>query len=116
MTKSLDTLADKIDYLFRNTKKPDGNYYTYEEVAASSPNLSVANLSALRTGRKSNPSLKVIQALIEFFNIDDSNFFFDTGEGMTSYDEKIKTLATRASELDETGLDFLLDVIEQIKG
>lgn len=75
------TLADRINWLFRNVK-PEGQDREYSGrdvvsgVQSRGTELSNSHLSELRRGAKSNPTLRVLQGLAEFFEVKVA-FFFD---------------------------------------
>jgi transcriptional regulator with XRE-family HTH domain len=66
MTNQLTT-QHLINLLFAQTTKPDGRLYTALEVAEQS-GISPSMISALRTGNRSNPSLEMMRAILDFFN------------------------------------------------
>lgn len=68
------TLADKLNCLFSQIRPADEDReYTGREVVAavnaSGTELSASHLSELRRGIKSNPTLRVLQALAAFFGV-----------------------------------------------
>ena len=77
----LQTLADKLAYLFDRVRRDDGSEYTGKDVAAAvrarGTDLSPSHLSELRRGLKTNPTLRVLQGLADFFEVRVSYFFDD---------------------------------------
>jgi transcriptional regulator with XRE-family HTH domain len=74
-------LADKLNHLFAVVRRADGaEYYGKDVVAAvrdTGVELSASHLSELRRGIKSNPTVRVLQALADFFEVRVSYFFDD---------------------------------------
>jgi transcriptional regulator with XRE-family HTH domain len=71
-----DGIAEKIDYLFRTVRRPDGREFTYDEVEQGTDGrVSRSYVWKLRHGRNRNPSLDVIEALSEFFHVPPQYFF-----------------------------------------
>lgn len=68
------TLAEKLNYLFEVVRPPGAEReYTGREVVAAvnaaGTELSASHLSELRRGLKTNPTLRVLQALANFFEV-----------------------------------------------
>jgi transcriptional regulator with XRE-family HTH domain len=61
------TTQQLINLLFTQTTKPDGRSFQSNEVAEAT-GISTSLISALRTGRRANPSLETIRQLLDFFN------------------------------------------------
>lgn len=61
-------ISQLINLLFSRITKPDGRSYTAAEVAKQT-GISTTMISALRSGRKDNPSLKIIRSLLGFFDV-----------------------------------------------
>ena len=57
-----------INLLFNNITQPDGRQYTVKEVAEQT-GVSLAMISQLRTGSRTNPSLEITKALLHFFDV-----------------------------------------------
>ncbi len=72
-------LAERLNHLFR-TSRPQGRNWTNREVAEEvkciNPGLKVsgAYLSALRTGKRTNPSTDLLSALAKFFGVSPAYF------------------------------------------
>lgn len=79
-----NTIADKINYLFRVVRPPgeDREYTGREVVAAISAaggKISASHLSELRRGVKSNPTVRVLDGLAQFFGVRVAYFVDDQG-------------------------------------
>lgn len=87
-TTSQDTLATKLDALFR-TRRRAGGEYTYEEVASGiaargGPTVSASYLYLLRKGVRDNPTKRHLEALADFFGIPVSHFFDEPANPTTA--------------------------------
>ncbi|GIH10570.1 XRE family transcriptional regulator [Rhizocola hellebori] len=69
------TLAEKVDFLFRHMHPRGRKPVTHPEVAQAT-GLSTGLLSALRSGKNINPTKDTIERLAHFFGVP-SAFFFD---------------------------------------
>lgn len=74
-----DSLAAKLDALFRS-RRAAGGEYTYEEVATGiaargGPTISASYLYLLRRGVRDNPTKRHLEALAAFFGVPVSHFF-----------------------------------------
>ena len=68
----MSSFAEKLDRLFTTIRKPDGSQFTMSDVAseisaAGDVKLSASYLSELRSGRKDNPNIWVVNAIAEYF-------------------------------------------------
>jgi len=76
MSRSRDSVSEKIDYLFSSVRRADGREHTYDDIESGTKGrVSRSYVWKLRHGRNNNPSLDVIEALAEFFNVPPSYFF-----------------------------------------
>jgi len=68
----VSSFAEKLDRLFTTIRRPDGSQFTMSDVAseisaAGEIKLSASYLSELRSGRKDNPNIWVVNAIAEYF-------------------------------------------------
>jgi hypothetical protein len=68
----VSSFAEKLDRLFTTIRRPDGSQFTMSDVAseisaAGDVRLSASYLSELRSGRKDNPNIWVVNAIAEYF-------------------------------------------------
>lgn len=74
-------LADKLNYLFATVRSPTGSEYFGKDVVAAlraaGVDLSASHLSELRRGIKTNPTVRVLQGLADFFEVRVAYFFDD---------------------------------------
>lgn len=74
------TLADRLDHLFSVHGGETGREPTYREVATAianrgGPTVSPSYIWQLRTGLKDNPTLKHLEALAGYFEVEAAYFF-----------------------------------------
>ena len=121
MTK---TLAERIETLFGTFRKKDGKEYTYKEVEAGTGKAVTAPyVWKLRTGQATNPSIRVLSALSEFFSVPISYFIEDTSKEELANlklaaelrNSGTARIALRASDLDEDGQRAVLEMIEYVR-
>lgn len=115
-------IADKINYLFDNFKKPNGTKYNFTDVEEAA-GIHKSWLSKLAAGHVSRPGLQTLQALTKFFQIDPGFWFKDLNvwikereEAAIQYDalnphQKIVT-ALRARDATPDVEHFLLDMLD----
>jgi transcriptional regulator with XRE-family HTH domain len=98
------SLAQRIDRLFKAHLSPKGKEYSYRQVAAAisrtgggldGEGVSATYIWALRTGIKTNPKMRHLQALARYFQVSPS-YFFD--EELTEFpDEDMRLIAASAN-------------------
>ncbi|MEA5364026.1 helix-turn-helix domain-containing protein [Amycolatopsis sp., V23-08] len=122
------TLADKIDQLFHVVRRADREPYSNEEVAtacreATGESFSTTYLWQLRTGRRTNPTKRHLEALAQFFGVPPAYFFDDEQSRKIAEelallgalrDAGVRDLALRAVTLSADGLDTISDMIDAI--
>jgi transcriptional regulator with XRE-family HTH domain len=125
--RARDDVSEKIDYLFRTVRRPDGREYTYDEVQRGTEGrVSRSYVWKLRHGRNRNPSLDVIEALSEFFNVPPSFFFCapvdedpqarETVEiAALLQDEAARRVAERARGLSTPSLQAVSSLIDNLR-
>jgi len=122
-------LAERLDALFRRSR-PGGRQWTNDEVAAeikrANPKLRVsgAYLSALRTGKRHNPSPDLQVALAQFFGVSPA-YFFDRHHAdrvqaqLAALEELsqtgVRSVALRAVGLSQENLEAITVVLDQIR-
>jgi transcriptional regulator with XRE-family HTH domain len=76
-----ERLADKLNHLFATVRTPGGQEYSNEQVAAAigrrGVSISQSYIWQLRKQKKTNPTLKHLQALADFFGVPAAYFFDD---------------------------------------
>lgn len=123
------TVADKVNHLFATVHPASRGPYSNAEVAreiraANGPDASVSasTLVQLRSGIKTNPTMKTIEALAAFFGVPPAYFFDDAVAERTNAEiaeitalRDVKELALRANGLSEGTLTMIRAVIEQAR-
>jgi DNA phosphorothioation-dependent restriction protein DptG len=120
MTEQEGNLAEKLEKLFDEVRKPDGTKYTQTEVVEGTNGvLTRVYLWKLRTGRATNPGFHIMKALADFFHVD-TNYFSQSEE---SVEDKEKTRPTgryfeeiqaRAVKMDDKAQKAILDMMDFI--
>jgi transcriptional regulator with XRE-family HTH domain len=118
MVKQQGSLAEKLERLFDEVRKPNGSKYTQTEVVKGTNDvLTRVYLWKLRTGRATNPGFHIIQAIAHFFEVD-PRYFFESEEpskGSTTEEPTlVDKIALRSGELDEEGRQTVLNMIDYI--
>ena len=122
--KMTQTLAERIETLFKTFRKKDGKEFTYKEVEAGTGKAVTAPyVWKLRTGQATNPSIRVLKALSEFFGVPTSYFIEDTSKEELANlklaaqlrNSGTARIALRASDLDEDGQRAVLEMIEYVR-
>jgi transcriptional regulator with XRE-family HTH domain len=122
-TQLPSTFAEKVDYLFRHVHPRGRRPYTHPEVAAAA-GLSTGVLSALRTGKNTNPTKDTLERLAGFFGVPVGYFFDDqtadqisTQLGLAALirDAGIARAATRMVGLSNGSLDAVATLTEQLR-
>src|ERR1700722_16971859 len=93
------TLADKENWLIEQGRPAGGGSLSNSDVCrmiydATREEVSVTTIWKLRTGRQTNPQLRVLQALATTFGVDPAYFFEDYNEGeLGLVQEQVELLA-----------------------
>jgi transcriptional regulator with XRE-family HTH domain len=127
-TPELGTLADRlsrlIDVLRPAGQPPQSDEELARAITARGTRISGNYIYLLRTGRKTNPSRQVLDALAGHFKVSLAYFFDDaTARAIDSElnllramrDARLRSLATRAEGLSPATLDSLAVIIEQAR-
>jgi transcriptional regulator with XRE-family HTH domain len=113
-------LAERLEKLFEEVRKPDGSKYTQTEVVDGTHGvLTRVYLWKLRTGRATNPGFQIIKTLAEFFQVD-TNYF--TQREADAVDEPvaqtagryIQAIQDRACQLDDSAQKAILDLMDYL--
>lgn len=120
------TMAAKLEFLFDNVRRPGGQRWTLAEVSASASarsgeSLSVMYISNLRSGKQTNPSLRVMEQLADFFGVTPAYFLDELVQ--RRLDEQLdalvllgnpqaRRLAVRASALSRRTLEAFELMVE----
>jgi transcriptional regulator with XRE-family HTH domain len=119
-------LARRLDHLFRTAHPAARKAYTPAEVAvainaaASERVTSGTYLWQLRTGRRDNPTYKVVVGLADFFGVSPTYFFEDAAveRGAVPHevvvalqDDAVREIALRAAGLSEESLKVIAETV-----
>lgn len=127
--QNVRTLAEKVDYLFRNVRKANAREYSNDEVSAAiaadqGVSVSSSYLWYLRTGQRDNPTFKHLNALAKFFGVPPAYFFDDATTTQVEaelalltamQDAGVRDVALRASGLSAKSLDAITDMIAHVR-
>jgi transcriptional regulator with XRE-family HTH domain len=117
------TFAEKLDWLSRNVY-PRGRDrpYTLQEIAAAAE-VSPGYVQQLRAGRKTDPTIGVVERLAGFFRIPAAAFFNEAvarqvADELSLFlvlrDSDVHSVATRMYEMDPETRGAIRRVVEQI--
>ncbi|MFR9806476.1 XRE family transcriptional regulator [Pseudonocardia sp. RS010] len=88
------TLSEKINYLFEMVRADDGGRLTSKEAVArireAGTEISESHLSELRRGVKTNPTIRVLEALAGVFRIPVAYFFQDDRDVVALVDSELE--------------------------
>jgi transcriptional regulator with XRE-family HTH domain len=112
-------IAEKVNYLFENFRKPNGSKFTFQEVEdATNGEIHNSWLSKISNGQSSRPGLKVISALTKFFKVDPGFWFNSLDEWLKQREEAEKSgealynrIAIRAKKLPPDAQNMIEDII-----
>ena len=129
------TLAEKINRLFETIHPPDRGPWSNQEVerwladraALDGDGLTIsANyLLLLRNGQRDNPTMRNVQAMAKFFQVDPGYFLRDDTDTEQTYldlellgairdNEQVKSIALRAFNLDPEMREWLARMINDL--
>jgi len=120
MAENDGTLAEKLERLFEEVRKPDGTKYTQTEVVEGTNGiLTRVYLWKLRTGRATNPGFHIIKALADFFGVD-TNYFSEDEESAAEREitkptgKYFEEIQARAYKMDNKAQKAILDMMDFI--
>lgn len=105
--------ADRLNLAFRTVTKPDGSEYTQRELEVAT-GITPSYIGRLRSGKADNPSLKVIQALAKFFNVQ-ASFFVDDPAVDAKLERAIKTQQLVQDEFEDDLMKKILPIIRDLR-
>ena len=104
------TLPEKIDYLIRHVHPRDRKPYTHPEIAEAT-GLSTGLLSALRSGKNTNPTKDTLERLARFFGVSEAFFFTSSATSCaatSSPNPRPDVLAALVPQLDPAVVRLML--------
>ncbi|WP_086666788.1 helix-turn-helix domain-containing protein [Lentzea kentuckyensis] len=117
------TLAEKVEYLFREVHPKGRKPFTHPEVSAAT-GLSTGLLSALRSGKNLNPTKDTLERLAGFFGVPVAFFFDDQtadeiaaqiGLAGAMRDAGVANAAARMVGLSQGSVDAVRALTEQLR-
>jgi transcriptional regulator with XRE-family HTH domain len=117
------TLAEKVEYLFREVHPKGRKPFTHPEVSAAT-GLSTGLLSALRSGKNVNPTKDTLERLAGFFGVPVAFFFDDQtadeiaaqiGLAGAMRDAGVANAAARMVGLSKGSVDAVRALTEQLR-
>jgi transcriptional regulator with XRE-family HTH domain len=114
------SFAAKLEHLFTTRLRIDGRRYTQDEVVQGCDGaLTRVYLWKLRTGRATNPSMRVVQALADFFSVGVDYFSLSEDDTDTSGppavgDPIVRHMAEKFSQLDDRGRRVFLNLLDYV--
>lgn len=121
-------LAEKLSRLFDRIPGPGGaGLYTSEaaaeELTRRGVDVTGAYISALRSGRRDNPSAKLLAGIANLFGVS-VEYFFDEELSRrvtdqldsldAARDARLRGLMTRADKISDDGLSHLVSIVDHI--
>ena len=119
-SEPVDLLASRLEHLFANKLRPDGRRYSQDDVVQGCRGeITRVYLWKLRTGRARNPSMRVIQALANFFGV--SVDYFSRADVDQLFEDQqtlenplVRQMAEKLAMLDERGRWVILNLIDYL--
>lgn len=125
---SPSTLAQKLDRLFRSIPKEDGELYTNDSAAASLAELGIKvsgqHLWHLRSGRRDNPSFRLLEGIARLFGVPIA-YFSDAQTEQQVAEELdllaavrktgVKSLLARTQGVSPANVERVSEILEQIR-
>lgn len=125
----LPHLADRLNVLFARVPRPGTNQrYTNEraaeELTEAGVSVSGAYLSLLRSGKKNNPTARLLAAIAELFQVP-ITYFFDADEAERITEQLdmlvalrnagVQGIVSRTAGVSDAGIANLAAILEQIR-
>lgn len=128
-------MAQKIDRLFRTALRDDGGEFTYRQVEAGvraltrqrkePDTLSASYLCELRKGNRTNPTLKQVELIAEFFDVP-VTYFVGTPDRVETIDadlslvralrdRKVRDIALQVASLTPAGVHVVAELITSLQ-
>ena len=112
--------AARLNALFQTSTRPDGKHYSQQDVVEGCQGtITRVYLWKLRTGRARNPSMRVVQALADFFGVSVDYFSAPDEQGKLGAernldDPLVAQICEKYSQLDEQGKRVILNLIDYL--
>jgi transcriptional regulator with XRE-family HTH domain len=125
--RTISSLAERLDRLFRTVRPAGRGEYSYEEVASAIRDrgtmISHTYVWQLRKGIRDNPTKRHLEGLAQFFGVSASYFLDeDTSEIEAQLEllvalrgAQVRTMAVRAADLSPSGLAAIQAMVEHVR-
>ena len=125
----LPHLADRLNELFARvprpgTVQPYSNDRAAEELSSAGVSVTGAYLGQLRSGKKSNPSARLVAGIAELFDVP-VTYFFDEAQAQRITDQldglvairsaNVRGIVARSVGVSDAGLASLAAILEQLR-
>ena len=81
MSEEVEAIAQRLDWLFENHRKDNGERYTYRDIEAITAEqgykVDAATIGRLRNGQMQHPGLIKIRAISRAFGLEDPRLLYD---------------------------------------
>lgn len=129
MTDGVPHFAERLNDLFRRVPRPGStapysNDAVAEALTRDGVSVTSVYLSQLRSGRKTNPSARLVGGLASFFGVSVA-YFFDEDEAAAIRDQldklamlrdsRIRGIMTRTQGMSESSIEHLSGIIDHIR-
>jgi len=110
----------RLNALFETSTRPDGKHYIQQDVVdGCQGTITRVYLWKLRTGRARNPSMRVVQALADFFGVSVDYFSAPDHQGGLGAERNvddpiIAQICEKCSQLDDQGRRVILNLIDYL--
>lgn len=130
------SLADKLNHLFATVVSPRGKPYSSREVAEAirrdlGVEISLSYIGFLRAGTKTNPTMRHLEALAQFFRVPPAYFFDDQTTDTVDEqlrqlrslrdlqaaldDDQVRIVALKARGLSPASLDHIAQILDHVR-
>jgi transcriptional regulator with XRE-family HTH domain len=122
------SLAERLNRLFERIPSPTRQLYTNAaaaaELTAAGTPITAMYMGELRSGKKDNPSFKVLAAIARMFGVKLDYFTDDSyaaeidrqiNQLILARDNRIEGMMTRVTDLSDEGIENLDGIIRQIR-
>jgi transcriptional regulator with XRE-family HTH domain len=120
MNDRADLFSARLNALFQASRRADGRRYTQEDVVRGCNGaLTRVYLWKLRTGKAKNPSMRVVQALADFFGVSVDYFstpgeWGEIGVERGADDPLVARMCEKYGQLDEQGKLVILNLVDYL--
>lgn len=129
MSEVVEVIAERLNWLFENYLKPNGERYTYRDIEALTAEqgykVDVATIGRLRNGQLKQPGLLKVRAISRAFGLENASLLFDPAYSLDDMqkaatvtvldDPAVREIAFRAARgLNEGQRQAVLEMLRTI--